>query len=57
LVDRAVLRATVAPGERGQRPWADPHTASLPQGPTASLPQGSPLSANPSSPVVPSVKP
>ena len=49
LVNRAVLRATVAPGERGQRPWADPHTASLPQ--------VSPPSANPSSPVAPSVKP
>ena len=48
LVDRAVLRATVAPGERGLRPWADPHPAAVPQGPAPS--------ANPSLPVVPSAK-
>jgi len=49
LVERALLRATVAPGERGQRPWADPHPATVPQGPA--------LSTSPSSPEVSSAKP
>ena len=49
FVDRAVLRATVPPGQQGRRPWADPQATSLPHSP--------PAPASASLPAVPPVKP